>query len=203
MNRGTSIAIALLMFISGQVLAQDNTFDGLKAKFDEGLVFYAEFNSNEFDSYTEETNRYTGKIWIDDTGYKVEGEAETLVIDGELSRVYNSERNRVIINDYDPMDDSFAPSKLLSGSSEEYTSSEKKLFNGNILITLLTQDEFSDYVKVEIELNKDLEPVKITAYDFAENIYTTTFSNGKFIKKTPNIFKLIYPEDAETVDMRY
>ncbi len=203
MNRTILLATALLVLFSSQVAGQATTFDALKSKFDEGLVFYAEFNSSEFDSYTEETNSYTGKIWIDDTSYKVEGEVETLVIDGKLSRVYNSERNRVIINDYDPMDDSFAPSKLLSGNSEEYTSSEKKLSNRNILITLLTQDEFSDYVKVEIELNKDLEPVKITAYDFADNIYTTTFSKGKFIKHTPNIFKLIYPEDAETVDMRY
>lgn len=203
MNKAVVLTTALLVLLSGYVLGQTSTFEGLKAKFDDGLVFYAEFNSSEFDSYTQETSSYTGKIWIDDTSYKVQSEVETLVIDGELSRVYNSERNRVIINDYDPMDDSFAPSKLLSGSSEEYTSSEKKLSNGNILITLLTQDEFSDYVKVEIELNKDLEPVKITAFDYADNIYNTTFSKGQFIKHTPNIFKLIYPEDAETVDMRY
>lgn len=186
-----------------QVQAQSSAFVELKTRFDEGAVFHASFNHTYTDAYTNETTTSKGLIWIDQAGYKLESEDKIIVVDGETSRVYEGARNRIIISEYDPEEDDFAPSRMLSGIDETYTSNEKKLPNGNTLITLLTDDDFATFITVEIEVNTKLEPVKITAYDFAENLIVTSFSNGKFERLTDETFNLDYPEDAEIVDMRY
>ena len=46
-------------------------------------------------------------------------------------------------------------------------------------------------------------PIKITAYDIADNIIVTTFTKGTFFVTDPSIFEFTHPEDAEIVDMRY
>tara|TARA_R110000868_G_scaffold408293_5_gene691041 strand:- start:78428 stop:79057 length:630 start_codon:yes stop_codon:yes gene_type:complete len=185
------------------VQAQSPAFVELKTRFDESAVFRAEFNHTYTDAYTEESTTSEGLIWIDQVGYKLESDDKIIVVDGEISRVYEGLRNRLIISEYDPEEDDFAPSRMLSGINETYTSSEKKLSNGNTLITLETDDDFATFLKVEIEVNGVLEPIKITAYDFADNLIVTTFSNGKFESLTDQTFNLNYPEDAEIVDMRY
>ncbi len=203
-NKKVTLLLFLGMIISlQQVQAQSSAFIELKTRFDENAVFHAAFNHTYTDAYTEETTTSEGVIWIDQTGYKLESEGKIIVVDGEISRVYEGTRNRLIISEYDPEEDDFAPSRMLSGIDETYTSSEKKLSNGNTLITLETEDDFATFIKVEIEVNKMLEPVKITAYDFAENLIITTFSNGKFERLTDQTFNLDYPEDAEIVDMRF
>lgn len=203
-NKKVSVFLFLGIIISIQeVQAQSPAFTELKTRFDESSVFYASFEHTYIDAYTEESTNSEGLIWIDQKGYKLESDDKIIVVDGEISRVYEGSRNRLIVSEYDPEEDDFAPSKMLSGIDETYTSSEKKLSNGNTLITLITDDEFATFVKVEIEVNKMIEPLKITAYDFADNLIITTFENGKFERLTDQTFNLDYPEDAEIVDMRF
>ncbi|MEQ9309028.1 MAG: outer membrane lipoprotein carrier protein LolA [Balneolaceae bacterium] len=203
-NKKAPLLLFLGILISIQhVQAQSSAFIELKTRFDESSVFHAEFEHTYIDAYTEESTNSEGLIWIDQKGYKLESDDKIIVVDGEISRVYEGSRNRLIISEYDPEEDDFAPSKMLSGIDETYTTSEKKLSNGNTLITLLTEDDFATFVKVEIEVNKMIEPLKITAYDFADNLIITTFENGKFERLTDQTFNLDYPEDAEIVDMRF
>lgn len=183
--------------------AQSSAFTELKTRFDESSVFHASFKHTYIDAYTEESTNSEGLIWIDQVGYKLESDDKIIVVDGEISRVYEGARNRLIVSEYDPEEDDFAPSKMLSGIDETYSATEKKTSNGNMLITLITEDDFATFVKVEIEVNKMVEPLKITAYDFADNLIITTFSNGKFERPTDQTFNLDYPEDAEIVDMRF
>lgn len=190
-------------FFSETGLAQSPAFDELRKKFAEGQVFTASFEHTYIDSYTNETSTSEGEIWIDQVGYKLEGEHQLILVDGELSKVYDELRNRLIISEYDPDEDDFAPSRMLSGLDDTYTPSQENLENGNVLITLTTDDDFEIYTTVEIEVNENLEPLKITAYDFAENILITTFQDGQFINRDEEIFRLEYPEDAEIVDMRF
>lgn len=192
------------VFISVQnAQAQSRAFTELKTRFDENAVFHASFKHTYIDAYTEETINSEGLIWIDQIGYKLESDDKIIVVDGEISRVYEGVRNRLIVSEYDPEEDDFAPSKMLSGIDETYTATEEKGKNGNTIITLVTEDDFATFVKVEIEVNELLEPLKITAYDFADNLIITTFNNGKFERLTDQTFNLDYPEDAEIVDMRF
>ncbi len=195
--------LAIVFFFSESALAQSEAFDKLRAKFAEGQVFSASFEHTYIDSYTNETSTSTGVIWIDQVGYKLEGDHQLILVDGELSKVYDELRNRLIISDYDPEEDDFAPSRMLSGLDDTYTPSQESLDNGNTLILLTTEDDFEVFVRVEIEVDQNLEPLKITAYDFAENVIITSFENGEFIDRSETLFQLDYPDDAEVVDMRF
>lgn len=198
-----TLTLFLLLLVTDVAKAQSQVFEELKTRFQEGVVFKAEFEHAYTDAYTGDVSSSEGMIWIDQNGYKLESDDKVIVVDGELSQVYEAFRNRLIISEYDPEEDDFAPSRMLSGLDDTYSASEEKLSDGNTLITLVTQDDFATFLTVEIEVNAELEPLKITAYDFADNVIVTVFQNGRFENRTENTFKLDVPEDAEIVDMRF
>lgn len=200
--KGILSFIAVILISSTAILAQTPNFDQLKQRFDRGEVFSAEFNHTYTDSYTGEVVTSDGNIWIDQARYKLESEGQTIVVDGETSRVYDQNRNRVIIDTYYPEDDDFAPSRMLSGIDSTYTVSEEKTGN-RTKITLTTDDEFAVFARVEILIDVQRHPLKISAWDISDNEIVTDFKNGTFIQPEPGLFKLEYPEDAEIVDMRY
>ena len=185
-------------------LSAQTAFEQLRAKFNDDRTFYAEFQHTYLDSYTEESTNSTGEFWINTTSYKLTSEQQIIVVDGELSQVYDANRNRVIISEYEAEDDDFGVlSRMLREEDDDYTSTESELENGNTLITLTTDDDFATYLTVEIEVDRSLQPIKITAYDIADNIIITTFSRGGFFDLEPSTFVFTHPEDAEIVDMRY
>ncbi|RNC83960.1 MAG: outer membrane lipoprotein carrier protein LolA [Balneola sp.] len=198
-----AVIFSVLLIFSETGKAQSPAFDELRGKFADNQVFTSSFEHTYIDSYTGETSTSTGVIWIDQVGYKLEGDHQLILVDGELSKVYDELRNRLIISEYDPDEDDFAPSRMLSGLDDTYTPAQESLDNGNTLIVLTTEDDFEVFVRVEIEVDSNLEPLKITAYDFAENVIITTFENGEFISRDENLFTLDYPDDAEVVDMRF
>lgn len=186
---------------SGSLAAQTPNFDRLKAKFDSGQVFQSDFNHQFTDSYTGEVLTSSGVIWIGQNGYKLESDDQILVVDGQTSQVYDRSRNRVIIDEYFPEDDDFAPSRLLSGLDTTYAVTEKSSDRGS-LITLQTDDDFAVFSLVEISLNQKQNPETITAWDISDNESVTEFTNGSFTNPAAEIFTLKYPDDAEIVDMR-
>ncbi|MEX0719746.1 MAG: outer membrane lipoprotein carrier protein LolA [Balneolaceae bacterium] len=193
--------LATVVF-SFSLAAQTPNFDTLKSKFEEGLVFESGFEHELTDSYTGEVMHSSGSIWIDEVGYKLESEDQLLVVDGEITRVYDSSRNRVIIDTYIPEDDDFAPSRMLKGVDSTYSISEEQVENGTRVI-LETEDDFAVFLRVEILLDAQQNPVEITACDISENLIVTTFKNGSFVEMEEGLFNLNYPDDAEIVDLRY
>lgn len=179
-------------------------FNHLRSKFSDSTTFNAEFEHSYLDSYTQETTRSLGEFWINPTSYKLTSNQQVIVVDSMRSQVYDAQRNRVIISDYEPEDDDFGVlSRMLTQNDDSYTSSESTLENGNIRIELLTDNEFATYIRVEIEVDAMTMPIKITAYDIADNIIVTTFTEGMFLATDPLIFEFTHPEEAEIVDMRY
>ena len=125
-----------------------------------------------------------------------------MAVNGKISRVYDKERNRVIVSTYVPEEDDFAPSRILNGIDSTYTIDQQKKEGSNYIITLHSDDPFALFQKVEITLNADFIPLKIFVRDPADNLLTTTFSGGSFVGKQDDIFELEYPADAEIIDMR-
>lgn len=190
------------MLISTSISAQ-STFKELCSMFSDSSIFYAEFEHIYIDSYTQERSTSLGEFWINNTIYKLTSEQQIIVVDGDLSKVYDASRNRLIISDYEQEDDDFGVLSRMLCENENYTSFESTLENGNTLIVLKTEDEFSAYITVEIEVDFMVTPIKITAYDIADNIVVTTFSRGEFFNKQLSIFEFTPPEDAEIIDMRH
>lgn len=188
--------------ISLSVSAQENAFSELTQKFEEGAIFKADFQHQSVDSYTQDTVASKGQIWVGEHQYKVMAQHQTVVVNGKTAMVYDENRNRVIISEYEPEQDDFAPSRILNGVDSTFTVQTEKQRGDQIYVRLTSDDPFAIYKKVEIFLSESLIPQKIRAVDPVDNILTTTFEEGAFVNRQEEMFSLEYPEDAEIVDMR-
>lgn len=204
--RSLFIVLLSLFVIPVQAFAaQDNTpnFDTLKSEFENNNVFVSDFTHQYEDAFTGETESAEGRIWIAKERYKVEGSSQLMVVDEDISRVYDGNKNRVIISDYVEEEDDFAPSRMLQGVDESYSVEESVGENGAATITLSSDDPFSIFKTVTIQLNESGDPVEIRAIDQADNSITTRFDNGGFTQPSNDLFEMDVPEDAERVDLRH
>ena len=182
---------------------QPEAITNLTAKFAEGKVLKSLFQHQVIDSFTHDTTLQRGEIWLTSDAYKIRTETTTLLINRDISRVYDKLKNRVIISEYDPAEDDFAPSQLLTDIYSRYKTSvsEQKEAN-NTIITLISDDIFSTFKKIHIHLKQSEIPTKIIAIDQADNKLVTTFHNPAFITSSPGIFQLVYPDNTDIVDLR-
>lgn len=199
--------IALIFIAAGiqaNTYAQSTPkFDSLKSMFEDGHVFNAEFTHQYNDGFTGEQQTSEGEIWIGREQYKIEGENQQMLVDGDISRVYDSQKNRVIISEYIEEEDDFAPSKMLQGVDSTFSVTEQSAENNETLIRMISNDPFSIFAEVSIYLNENDLPVRIRAVDQVDNELITTFMDGKFEEETAQVFQLSIPDDAEQVDLRY
>jgi len=197
------IGLILLLFTSAQAWSQNTpAFDNLKEKFASGQVFKADFTHEYNDTFTGDQQITEGTIWVGKEQYKMRSGESIMLVDGETSRVYDSTKNRVIISDYIEEEDDFAPSRMLQGVDDSY-SVEESNEDGNTVIKLASDDPFSIFMNVSIYLNGSGIPTRIVAIDQVENELITTFTQGTFLSKTPDIFQFQYPENAEEIDLRH
>lgn len=195
-------ATLLLVAVSMPLRAQQTAFDKLKERFEDGEIFNAEFSHQYIDSYTQDTVANKGTIWIGEDKYKVRTQNQSVVVDGETSMVFDDSRNRVIVSEYEPAEDDFAPSRILNGADSTYSIESQERRNNKVFITLVSGDPFAVFKKVEITLSDNLTPLRIFAQDQADNLITTSFKEGRFIDPKQGMFHLDYPLGAEIVDMR-
>src|SRR6056297_3311637 len=199
------IAGLIFSFLFPAVISAQNTpvFDNLKQKFEQGMIFRADFSHRYEDSFTGETQQNDGKIWIGKDQYKIEGNNQVMVVDGDISRVYDASKNRVIVSDYVEEEDDFAPSRMLQGVDESYSVSDTGGTGNRTEITLTSDDPFSVFQTVTISLDENGRPTEIQAVDQAENRLTIRFQGGKFTEPDQDLFELNAPENAEQIDLRY
>jgi len=199
------IAGLIFSFLFPAVISAQNTpvFDNLKQKFEQGMIFRADFSHRYEDSFTGETQQNDGKIWIGKDQYKIEGNNQVMVVDGDISRVYDASKNRVIVSDYVEEEDDFAPSRMLQGVDDSYSISETAGSGNSTQITLESDDPFSVFKVVTIRIDQEGRPAEIQAVDQAENQLTTRFQGGEFVEPDNNLFELNEPESAEQIDLRY
>ncbi len=201
----TTITAFFILFITMSMTAYSQTphFDRLKVNFEENRVFKAGFSHEYRDAFTGEEQFSEGKIWIGKNRYKIEGNLQTMVVDGELSTVYDQNRNRVIISDYIEEEDDFAPSRMLQGVDESFQVAESELNDDRVKIEMVSDDPFSIFREVTILLDSNGFPEQIMAIDQADNELLTRFESGEFIPAGHELFELNVPDDAERVDMRH
>lgn len=198
-----TITLLLLAFLAPVFgTAQDTPqFDRLKQKFEDGYVFESDFVHEYNDTFTGEQQVTEGNIWVGKEQYKMQSGESIMLVDGETSRVYDGTKNRVIVSDYIEEEDDFAPSRMLQGVDDSY-SVEETTIGEETVIELTSDDPFSIFMQVSIFLDSNGIPTQIAAIDQVENELITTFNQGEFIEKTPDIFQFQYPEDAEEIDLR-
>jgi outer membrane lipoprotein-sorting protein len=193
----------LFILFASAVNIQAQSLDSLRATFENGEVFTSTFEHIYRDTFTGENQTTTGTIWIDSKQYKIISGNSIMVVDGEVSYVYDSTKNRVIISEYVEEDDDFAPSRMLQGVDNSYSISEQKLDEGGVRIQMVSDDPFSVFSEVIIRLNESGIPQRINALDQVENELVTTFFEGRFISSGDTLFRFPSPEGAEVIDLRH
>lgn len=192
----------LLFSVTLSADAQTPVFDQLKERFETGEIFVAEFEHEYRDDYTGEVTDAGGSIWIAAGTYRVQSEDQVMVVDGDVSRVYDRIRNRLLISHYIEEEDDFAPSRMLQGVDESYSIGEIES-QDETRITLESEDPFVIFDRVEIRLNRNGIPEVIEAVDQADNRLTTRFREGTFRDHDPALFEIDVPESAERIDLRH
>jgi outer membrane lipoprotein-sorting protein len=198
----STLWVCVLLIYPINLDAQTPAFDQLKQKFEEGYIFNAVFSHEYEDSYTGEHSQNQGEIWIGKDSYRVEGDEQIMIVDGEISRVYDGIRNRLLISDYDEEEDDFAPSRMLQGVDDSYNVEEESVTSETI-IRLTSDDPFAIFISVEITIDNHGNPVLIRAVDQVENLLTTRFEIGQFQEADPDLFQMEIPENAERIDLRH
>jgi outer membrane lipoprotein-sorting protein len=196
------ITALLLGGIPAMAGAQEAPFEQLKMKFEKGQIFSADFHHQSVDSYTQDTVSNNGLIWVGNQDYKVRTDKQTVVVDGKISTVFDRNRNRVIISEYEPSEDDFAPSRILNGIDSTFTVTKEVKQDDKFFIQLTSEDPFAIYKEVEIILSEALIPQQIRAVDPVDNIITTEFKNGTFLPSEEELFELDFPDSVELIDMR-
>ena len=194
-----------IFYLPTTVSAQSETpqFDLLKSQFENRKVFSADFTHEYNDTFTGEQQLTSGTIWVGKEKYKVNSGNNVMLVDNDISRVFDSTKNRVIISEYVEEDDDFAPSRMLQGVDDSFTVRELRLSNGQTVIQLESDDPFSIFVNVTIYLNAAAVPIRIEALDQVENELITVFRDGRFIDDDASLFEIHYPDNVEWVDLRH
>jgi outer membrane lipoprotein-sorting protein len=201
-----SIYIVSLAWVVSSVafsLPVQTPFQQLRQKFEEGQVFHARFIQKTLDSFTGNKYKRSGELWVAKNAYKVLSGQQQISVNGKISTVYDHKKNRVIISNYDPRDDDFAPSRFLNGVDSTYSiAAQGKAGGGRFFIKFHSDDPFSVFKKVAITLGKQSIPEKLKVVDSANNQITTIFSDGSFVPRKPDMFTLRYPDSVRIIDMR-
>lgn len=191
------------LFLMPVIAVYGQSMESLREKFENGEVFTSSFEHIYKDTFTGENQTTTGTIWIDSSQYKIISENSIMVVDGEVSYVYDGTKDRVIISEYVEEDDDFAPSRMLQGVDSSYSTSEKPQGEGGVIIQMISDDPFSVFSEVSVRLNESGIPQQIDAIDQVDNELVTTFYDGRFISASDTIFRFPNPEGAEIIDLRH
>ena len=198
----TALLWVLVLFPAALLGQSTPQFEALKERFDRQQIFVAEFTHEFKDAFTGERQLTEGEIFVGKERYRMLSGNNVMLVENELSKVYDSSRNRVILSDYDEEEDDFAPSRMLQGVADHFLASERTLQGGELLITLTSNDPFSLFDAVVITLDRSGIPLSIEATDQVENRLTTRFYAGRFAVDDDQFFEFSYPEDAEWIDLR-
>ncbi len=169
-----------------------------------GMVFRAEMEHRFLDGFTGDETTTTGRVWVGFEQYKVMTRDQHISVNGNTSRVFNLRQDKVIISNYYPEEDDFAPSRLLGSYTDRFDIVRTQtLDNGLTRITLEAIDPFEIITKAELDINPDnLLLVRMFAEDQTDNSFYIDFSDGELLEKTEDVFAIDWPEEAEVIDLR-
>ena len=195
--------IRILLFIT--VIFLDDVppeLERVRQQFNKGKVLHAQMIHVFEDSYTGEVETTQALIWISKEKYKIRADEQTVLVDGRTSRVYNERQNKLVISQYEPEEDDFAPSRFFSGEDEIFKVTKTERKQNMISITLQSEDPFEMFTMVTILLDENLTPVEINAVDQMDNYMRTTFTDTMYLEYSDTFFDPDFPQDAEIIDLR-
>lgn len=199
MSRNFAIAILTIGVLTA--FTASDALTSLQEKFRSGGVFRAEMDHSYRDSFTGETSVTKGTIWLTKDGYKVETSDQTIVVHKGISRVYNRSRKQLILSNYHPEEDDFAPSRFFDNDGNAFTATDR-VVEGRTSIQIKFTDPFDLLRSATIQIGAGGLPLSIAAEDQADNRMTTRFNSGRFLTDSTGVFRIDLPSGIELIDLR-
>jgi outer membrane lipoprotein-sorting protein len=196
--------LMMLVFTGSPAMSQATespALQNLKAKFTDESLYRAEMSHHFTDSFTGETTDIFGTIWFGRDAYRIDTPDQVVIVNGDISSVWNRRQNRVIISLYSADDDEFAPSRFFTGDHGAFISEDIPQ-SGGTLIHIRSDDPFELFSQVKIFVDADGRPVRIEAVDQMENQVRTEFRFGRFELRSNELFNPEFPRGTEIVDLR-
>lgn len=198
------IGLALLVlsvFYVENAFAQISGLEQLREHLKKGQVFKAEIFHTFVDSFTGDTLISSGDVWIHQNGYRLIMDDRIIAVFDTTSMVYNTIKDQIIISNYSPNDDDFAPSRFIQSSKTDFIIQEKKLKDG-WSIEFVAKDEFAVFTQIVMSLDAKARPIKLVARDQNGNENGSEFKKVAFVSFSKEIKEISYPKTAEVIDLR-
>jgi outer membrane lipoprotein-sorting protein len=199
MSRNLTIAVLAIGVLTA--FTASDALKTLQSKFQSGGVFRAEMDHSYRDSFTGETTVTRGTIWLAKDGYKVETADQTILVHKGISRVYNRSRKQLILSNYHPEEDDFAPSRFFDNDGSAFTATDR-VVEGRTQIQIKFTDPFDLLRSATIQIGAGGMPLSISAEDQADNRMTTRFTSGRFQADSIGVFRIDLPSGIERIDLR-
>ena len=208
-----SLALAAcFVLLSGQqpaaAQADGDPMERLRAKYESIDALHAEFTQTMTSEYSDTEETFEGTVLLDGDRYRVEAGQNTFVTDGEVTWIYDTAKNQVLINDYVEDETAFSLNDFFFESNRDFelTSTENETVDGEAHLVLhLTpkRDDafFSDvtiWMREQDDLATRLEVLDVNGTKMAfrlDNIELNPPVDNEMFTFTP-------PEGTEVVDLR-
>ncbi|AXJ00595.1 Outer membrane lipoprotein-sorting protein [Cyclonatronum proteinivorum] len=168
-----------------------------------GEVFTARMQHRFLDGFTQEEVSSEGQVWVGADSYKIATDTQLISVEGRVSTVLNIQPNQLIISQYTPEEDDFAPSRFLGSYQDRFTVSRVEEEGRFTVVTLVATDPFELITLARITLDTNsLLPHEMYAEDLNENQFFITFEDGALTEAAEDTFRFTWPEAAEIIDLR-
>ena len=151
-------------------------------------------------------DKFKGTLISKGDKYKLTAAGQDVISDGKTMWTYLKDANEVQINNAAEDDDSFTPTKLLSGYGKDYKSKFIEEKGNNQVIELYPLKKGKTFTKVQLSIDKSKKQIsKFVIYD--RNGSTFSYIVDKFVSDQPitdNVFTFNKAEHpgVEINDMR-
>jgi len=151
-------------------------------------------------------DKFKGTLLSKGDKYKLTAAGQDVISDGKTMWTYLKEANEVQINNAGEDDDSFTPTKLLSGYGKDYKSKFIEEKGNDQIIELYPLKKGKTFTKVQLTIDKSKKQIsKFVIYD--RNGSTFSYIVDKFVADQPiadNVFSFNKAEHpgVEINDMR-
>ena len=196
-------AMGLLMG-TGQGYAQssDDVIERLRTRYDAVQAMRATFSQTTSSTFLDNEEHFEGDILIQGDQYRIEMANQTIVTNTIVSWVFNRSENQVLINDYEPDENTFSLTTFLDefDSAYDVVSYERK--DKLDVLALRPQDPLSMFRDVTLWADGDIV-VRLDVVDMNDVKMKFELSDIQFNPElSDQTFIFSIPNGVEVIDLR-